>query len=193
MNKRIGVSTKVLVLMMALVLVVGATIGGTLAWLTAKTETITNTFEATGIKIDLTETKGLTDGVWKNAMVPGVTYDKDPIISVDSEETTVDCYLFVKFEANTAATTYLTYTSLLNTNNGWTALDGVDNVWWREVKVTDTTKSWHLLTDDKVTVNTTVDASNMATAATAELKYTAYAVQKSGSADAADAWKKISQ
>lgn len=195
MNKRIGVSTKVLVLMMTFVLVIGATIGGTLAWLSAKTETITNTFEAAGIKIELTETEGLNDdGVWKNAMVPGATYDKNPTVTVVEPDTSVDCYLFVKFEANEAAKSYLTYTSLLeDEDSGWIKLTGVDNVWYREVLVDDEIKSWELLGDNKVTVKDTVTADNMSEAATAELKYTSYAVQVLGSENAAEAWGKISQ
>lgn len=198
MNKRIGVSTKLLILMMTFVLVIGATIGGTLAWLSAKTETITNTFEAAGIKIELTETEGLNnDGVWKNAMVPGATYDKNPTVTVVEPDTSVDCYLFVKFEANEAAKSYLTYTSLLeDENSGWfklTSVSGVDNVWYREVLVNDENKSWELLDNNQVTVKDTVTTDNMSDAATAELKYTAYAVQMLGSENAADAWGKISQ
>lgn len=44
MNRKHNTLTKVLSLVLALVLVVGASVAGTLAWLTAKTEKVTNTF-----------------------------------------------------------------------------------------------------------------------------------------------------
>lgn len=64
---------------MALVLVVGLTIVGTLAWLSATTETKTNVFTATAnIKLDLIEPSFKPDEA--NKFLPGGEYDKNPIL-----------------------------------------------------------------------------------------------------------------
>lgn len=194
-SKRRGVASKTLVLALAVMLIVGATVGGTIAWLTAQTESVVNTFSATDIKVTLEENKGLNEqGKWKNAMVPGVSYDKDPVVTV-TDETTVDCYLFVKFVENDAARTYLNYTSTLTEANGWKVVPDETDVWYRIVKTTDETKSWNLLEGDKVTVNgETVTKENMATASQASLTYKAFAVQlSSGNGNFAPevAWAKV--
>ena len=194
-SKRRGVASKTLVLALAVMLIVGATVGGTNACLTAQTESVVNTFSATDIKVTLEETEGLNEqGKWKNAMVPGVSYDKDPVVTV-TDETTVDCYLFVKFVENDAARTYLNYTSTLTEANGWKVVPDETDVWYRIVKTTDETKSWNLLEGDKVTVNgETVTKENMATASQASLTYKAFAVQlSSGNGNFAPevAWAKV--
>ena len=191
-NRRIAM-TVALVLVVAL-----ASIGGTIAWLTATTDSVTNTFTAADIDISLIETwntdtdKNGENDSWSAKMVPGAEYTKDPVVSVDGSKTDIDVYLFVKFEENDAAKNYLTYTSTLTEANGWkqdTSLPS--NVWYRIVKVTDDTKSWNLLAGDKVTVKDTVTKDNMATADDAQLKYTAYAIQTEGFDTAAAAWSKI--
>ena len=125
-------------------------------------------------------------------MIPGTEYTKDPTVTVadDSE----DCYLFVKFEELNSAPTYLTYTSTLTTAGGWTQGDGTKipaNVWYREVKASDSVKTWELLAGNTIAVKETVTNQNAEAAAQAKLVYTAYAVQMANMDDAADAWSKI--
>lgn len=188
----------------AVVLVLCCAIGGTLAWLTAKSDVVKNTFAPSDINITLTETPNTdtdNDGkadAWKADMIPGFSYAKDPVVTV--KDGSVDCYLFVKFEENGNPATYLTYTSTLTTTNGWTQGDGTNipsNVWYRVVKATDTTKTWNLLAGDTIAVKDTVTKDNMATAANAELVYTAYATQlyKSNGVEfsAAEAWTNASK
>lgn len=167
--------TKVLGLMMAAVLLVSATIFGTMAYLTDKTGPVVNTFTAANIKVTLTEQEGLVNGEWKHPMLPGASYDKDPVVTV-TDATTTDCYLFVKFDVEGGK--YLDYTSTLTKENGWELVPNEENVWYRIVRTDDTTKSWHLLDGDTVTVKgDTVKEDNMSDAANAKLTYTAYAVQ----------------
>ena len=184
----------------AIALVLCCAIGGTLAWLTAKTAPVTNTFTVGDIDITLTETwntdtdSNSSNDAWSAKLVPGNTYTKDPVVTV-TDKTNVDCYLFVKFEEIGNANTYLTYTSTLTVANGWTQGDGTkipDNVWYREVSTSDTTKSWNLLDGNKVTVNAdTVTKGTMSEAQNAKLTYTAYAVQKDNVDSASDAWAKV--
>lgn len=202
-SKRKGVATKAMFVILAVVLIVGISVGGTLAWLTATTDTVTNTFTTSDIVITLEETFNTDsnkDGVndcWKAQMIPGYSYTKDPTVSVSADS--VDCYLFVKFVEEGNPSTYLEYTSTLTTANGWTQGDGTDipaNVWYREVKSADTIRSWELLKDNTVTVSSTgVTKDNMSTAARAKLTYTAYASQLYKSAsekfDPAEAWATV--
>lgn len=189
MKKKIAVAAA------AFALVLCFAVGGTLAWLTARTNTITNTFTKGDVKISLTETwntdtnSDSSNDAWQAQLIPGETYAKDPTVEVLSD-TNVDCWLFVKFEELNDAATYLDYTSTLTVANGWTQGDGTDipaNVWYREVKAAASVKEWELLDGNKVTINEdSVTADNMDAAAKAKLVYTAYAAQKDNlSAEAA--------
>lgn len=113
---------KSMALLLAMVLLVGCAIGGTLAWLTAKTTPVTNTFTTSDINITLAETK--TDF----KMVPGWTIDKDPEVTVTKGSE--DCWLFVKVDESCGVKK--TETENYNFDdfiayaieNGWTAGDG---------------------------------------------------------------------
>lgn len=190
---------KGLAMVLALVLLAVCAVSGTLAWLTAKSDTVVNTFTTSDIKVELTE----TNETYK--MVPGYDIHKDPKAKVlaGSEE----CYLFVKLDwANN------TYTSGETTKNyltwviadGWTQLTGVDGVYYRIVKSGDmssdngVTKSYPVLKDNKVTVSgdITKEMMNAFTAANLpKLTITAYASQLYKSAGveftAAEAWANV--
>ena len=179
---------KGLALVLALTLLVVGVVAGTLAWLTAQTAPVVNTFTYGDINIDLTE----TNETYK--MVPGYDIHKDPKAKVlaGSEE----CFLFVKLDESTNFDTYLKY----DIADDWTALTDVNGVYYREVKTADMDKDYSVLKGDKVTVNDTVTKEQM-NALDAEgavkptLTITAYASQLYKSAGvkftAADAWKNV--
>ena len=78
-----------------------------------------------------------------------------------------------------------------NVANGWTALEGEDGVYYREVAAVTADTSFDVLADNKVTVKTTVtkqmlDGLTKNTYPT--LTFTAYAVQKDNISTAAAAW-----
>lgn len=89
---------KTAAILMACVLVLGGVIGGTLAWLTDKTDAVTNTFTDSDISITLTETKS------DFKMIPGWTIEKDPIVTVKAGSE--DCWVFIKVEAEGVSFTY---------------------------------------------------------------------------------------
>lgn len=198
---------KIVLLSLTLALIATAIISGTLAWLTASTSEVKNTFTTAGIEIKLEETFNTdtnSDGEndkWQAQLIPGYSYTKDPKVTVNNDS--VDCYLFVKFVETNNPSTYLTYTSTLTAANGWTQGEGTGegkngiptNVWYRKVMTSDTTKSWELLSGNTIAVKDTVTTANMATAATATLTYTAYASQLYKSAgvefSAAEAWTNV--
>lgn len=100
---------KGLALVLALTLLVVGVVAGTLAWLTAKSDVVTNTFTTSDIKVELKETTGT-----EYKMIPGYTISKNPKATVlaGSEE----CYLFVKLDKSASFDTYLEYVIA----DGWT-------------------------------------------------------------------------
>lgn len=163
---------KSIALFLAVVLALGAVTAGTLAWLTASTTAVKNTFTTSDIDITLAETKGGKNHEFK--MVPGYTIAKDPKVTVKAGSE--KCYLFVKLEKSTNFDTFLTYTPA----DGWRELPGVDGVYYRVVESADNNQEFDVLKDNQVTVNYTVTKGNMndLTATTyPTLTVTAYASQ----------------
>ena len=187
-KRRGGVATKTLIVALAVMLVIGCAVGGTLAWLTDTTDPVTNTFTVGNINISLAETK--TDF----KMVPGATIGKDPKVTVKAGSEA--CWLFVEVTESDNLDNFINYTIA----TGWTQLPGVSGVYYREVEdlsASTTNKEYSVLTSDQVTVKDTVtkgmmDAISAGTATAPTLTFKAYAVQKAGVATAADAWAKVS-
>ena len=186
-NRRRSVGMKTFVAMLALVLVIGCAVGGTVAWLTAQTDPVVNTFTYGDIDIELTETKPKGR---QAKIIPGVDIEKDPTVTVkkDSEA----CWLFVKVEeGGMFVDNKVTYSIA----TGWTKGDGTNipaNVYYREVSAVTANTDFYVLKDNKVSVSedlTKEEIKNITTQPT--LTFTAYAVQKDGIADAATAWTKI--
>lgn len=193
---------KILALVLAFVLVIGASVAGTLAYLTDKTGSVTNTFTVGKVKIELYETddnKETGNKVYGKQydLIPGTTLDKNPIVEVKAESEA--CWLFVKFEEKniTSATKeWMQYTSLL-AGPDWTQGDGTNipsNVWYRQVADTNADQKWHLLKDDQIVLDgSKLTETTMPTEANKpELVYTAYACQYVGfESDAAGAWDEV--
>ena len=78
--KRKGIATKTMFMILAVVLIVGISVGGTLAWLTDTTTPVTNTFTVGDINITLAESENLN-----LKMVPGNTITKDPKVTVKGD------------------------------------------------------------------------------------------------------------
>lgn len=97
---------KALALVLALVLLIGSVVGGTLAWLTDNSGPVTNTFTESNIEIELDEEKPENK---EAQMVPGWTIDKNPKVTVTA--TSEDCWLFVKIteSTNPDLDTYIAY------------------------------------------------------------------------------------
>lgn len=177
-----------LALLLALVLAIGVAAGGTIAWLVAKTDSVVNTFTYGDINIDLAETTGSSYKI-----IPGVDIKKDPKVTVKADSEA--CWLFVKVaEENWPAFTEADGTPKVTyaIADGWTALTGVNGVYYREVGAVTADTSFGVLKDDKITVSdelTKTDVKAIETNPT--LTFTAYAVQKDGIADAAAAWAKV--
>ncbi len=181
-NRR-SVSSKAFAAVLALVLVLGCALGGTVAWLVAKSDPVVNTFSYGDININLEETTGSSYKI-----IPGVDIAKDPKVTVEADSEA--CWLFVKVdEVGTFVADKVTY----SVADGWTALTGQPGVYYREVGAVTADTDFYVLKDNVVKVSDTLtkeDIKDIPTGPT--LTFTAYAVQKDGIADAATAWSKIS-
>jgi len=179
----------IITMLVALVLVAAVGVGATLAYLSDKTGTVTNTFTVGKVKIDLTEFKDgveLADGQTGfsyEKVIPGQTYSKEPVVTVKANSE--DCYLFV--EVVNANTSIELQNSALNANGGWTALENVANVYYRTVDKTAADKAFTLFDSVKIAD----DVTELSTFTDITIK--AYAVQKAGFADAAAAWAEASK
>ena len=172
-SKRRGVASKTLVLALAVMLIVGATVGGTIAWLTSTSGPVVNTFSTSGIGATLDESDDLD-----LKMVPGWTITKDPKAGVTAESE--DCYLFVTVAKENNFDNFMTYENA----DGWTQLE--TGVYYRIFDSNDATNAnvkgaeYSVLKDDQVLVKDTVTKEDMS-ALTAntypKLTFKAYAVQ----------------
>lgn len=160
---------KTLALLAALVLVIGCIIGGTLAWLTAKSDTVVNTFTTSDIEVKLEETKGTpVTGGKEFKMIPGYELEKDPKAWVVAGSE--DCYLFVKLDwANNTYTSGETAKSYLDwaIADGWALVPGETNVYYRTVNSKQMSSgngannAYPILAGNKVTVSGDITKEQM--------------------------------
>ena len=186
-NRRRSVGMKTFVAMLALVLVIGCAVGGTIAWLTAQTDPVVNTFTYGDINIELTETKPENQ---QAKIIPGVDIEKDPKVTVKANSEA--CWLFVKVEeTGTFVDNKVTYSIA----DGWTQGDGTNipaNVYYRAVDAVTSDTDFAVLKDNKIYVSEELSKSDIQSISDQpKLTFTAYAVQKDGIDDAATAWTKV--
>lgn len=182
---RRGMGGKAFTAMLALTLVLAAywAVGGTAAWLAAKSDPIASTFTFGDINITLTETDPQEQPA---KIIPGVDIPKDLKVTVTADS--VDCWLFVKVEqTGTFVDGKVTYSIA----DDWTRGNGSqipENVYYREVKGVTADEVFPVLKDDKITVSNALTKEEIQNITDPTLTFTAYAVQKEGINTAADAW-----
>lgn len=188
-RRRRSVSGRAFVTLLALVLVFGCAVGGTFAWLTAKTDPVVNTFTYGDINIGLAESTGSGYKI-----IPGVNIEKNPKVTVKAGSEA--CWLFVEvkeenwpaFKEADGKTAKIAY----EIAPGWTALEG--GIYYREVDAVNADTSFEVIKGNLITVSENLTKTEVNTVVTVQpkLTFTAYAVQKDGVADAATAWAKVS-
>lgn len=182
---------KVLVLALCAVLLVSATIMGTMAYLTSS-DVVTNTFTVGSVSITLDEAPvdvygTVVEGARVKAntykLVPGHSYTKDPTIHVTqgSEE----CWLFVKIVDEIAAIEDTTTVAAQLTANGWTLIDSTYNIYAYNSKVDARTTAQNVPVFDSFKISQNADVSSY-TGKT--IVVTAYAIQADGFTTAQAAW-----
>ena len=186
---------KALVLSLSAVLLVGASVFGTMAYLTSQTEVVENTFTVGKVAITLDEAKVDLYGVKEETenrvteneykLIPGHEYEKDPTVHVD--ENSEESWLFVKVvnEISDIEAGDNTIASQMETK-GWALVDSETNVYAykQTVKAND-----NVVVFEKFVVSGDADENKLAENADDKITIHAYAVQKDGFNTAAEAWK----
>lgn len=192
---------KALLLTFCAVLLVVASVLGTIAYLTSQDE-VKNTFTVGQVAIKLDEAKVNLDGtlvegasrVKENSykLLPGHEYTKDPTVHVNA--VSENSWIFVKVENGIAAyeaNTTKDYKQIADqiTENGWTALDGVANVYYRSYVQNATDTDFVVFENFKVsdTANT-MDGWASITEKSTKVIVNAYAIQADGFDTAKEAW-----
>ena len=206
--------SKALLLSLCAVLLVVASVMGTMAYLTSS-DTVTNTFTVGSVNIKLDEAKANPDGtlvegsdrVKANSykLLPGHTYNKDPMVTVlkGSESSyvkmTVTFTKAAELDAIFAPTGGANLTSIFN---GYDSTNWIDKGNTEDtVKNTRTYEFWYkdtvaaptadVVLDalfDSITVPGTITKDQLATIEGMTITVNAYAIQADGFTGAADAW-----
>ena len=184
--------------MLALTMVVGCAVDGTVAWLVSESESSVSTFTLGDINIKLTgesESQPLK-------IIPGVEIKRS--LKVTVEPNSEACWLFVKVEGtnwshfpDANGTAKVSY-SVAGGTNDWKALDNYPGVYYREVSAEDAKAGivYYVLAGSAEHLNGVVTVSreltktevNSLAGTQPKLTFTAYAVQREGIDDAAAAW-----
>lgn len=200
--------TKALGLVMAAVLLVTATIFGTMAYLTS-TDEVVNTFTVGSVAITLDEAPVGTDGkaiagdrVKANSykLMPGHEYDKDPTVHFQPDSEASWLFVEIKNDISAIESTEATYKNIATqiTENGWTALDGVTGVYYKSVDANTGATAIDYPVFQGFTISGSVDGDSLDDYVTTYdannkpitnfINITAYAVQADGFDTASDAW-----
>lgn len=181
--------TKALLMSLCAVLLVAASVLGTMAYLTDSKD-VKNTFTVGNVTITMDETdvddstpNKERDQANSYKLMPGHTYTKDPIIHVDANSE--DCYLFVKVDNQIAAIEANGNTTVAAqmAAKGWKAVEGKDGIY---VYVGTTAAPVAVKANDNVTVFEqlviagTVNGDTLKAYKNKTITVTAYAVQKDG-------------
>ena len=178
--------------MLALTMVVGCAVDGTVAWLVSESESSVSTFTLGDINIKLTEAESESQPL---KIIPGVEIRRS--LKVTVEPNSEACWLFVKveetnwpdFKKTDETTGKVSYS--VNVPNDWKALEGNPGVYYREVSAEDAQRGDAYDVNCNVTVSqmlTKAEVNSIAAGTQPRLSFTAYAVQRLGIDDAAAAW-----
>ncbi len=137
--------TTALAVALAALLLMG---GGTFAYLQSTSDDVANKFDTNKVMVTLTEESGQDYDI-----IPGTSETKDPIVTVDN---TVDAYVFLEVTDNTEGLVGYEIDKTI-----WTALEGIENVYYTVVSADAGTKVLGVLVDNKVTYSTNLENSDM--------------------------------
>jgi len=192
---------KALLLAVCALLLVSASIMGTVAYLTDK-DTVTNTFTVGAVDLSLDEADvdeyGVIDGeerVQENEykLIPGRTYVKDPTVRVNPNSES--CWLFVKIENEIAAVEAAENNIASQIlANGWIGLDGVDGVYYKSYDKNADPQVLNHLVFANFTVAGEKTAADLDGLAGKKIDVTAYGIQLDGfEGNPAGAWEAVSK
>lgn len=168
-------------LIVVMLVVVMLCVGVTVALLVASSKPVVNTFTTGEINILLTESTGT-----KYDMIPGVTWKKDPTITVKGGSEA--CWLFVKIEESDMFNAYMNY----EVNEEWELLGEETGVYYRQMGETVSDVTLEVLKNNVIHVKDTVREEDLAKIVQPPtLTFAAYAIQLEGNDSAQIAWDNI--
>lgn len=181
-------TSKALLLSLCAVLLVTASVLGTMAYLTSQDQVV-NTFTVGNVAITLDEkdvdnsTPGENDRDKANAykLMPGHNYEKDPIVHVDANSE--DCYLFVKVVNKIANIEAEKTVAQQMTEKGWVAVDAANGIYVYTTDKTNpavVTKGSNITVFENFTIAGNVNNATLATYADKTITVNAYAIQADG-------------
>ena len=188
---------KGMLLVLCAILLVVASVMGTLAYLQDDTQTITNTFTVGKVAITLQEytlnadgsantTTTTTSGITNIKLIPGRTVHKNPFITV--EQGSEKCYLFVKVINNISAN----YGVINWAEGAWTVIDEARGIYAYTGNLAENGVLDASAEEKTVDVFTSFTCKSNVAAYDGEtnlsISITAYAVQAYGFASAELAW-----
>lgn len=179
---------KALLLSLCAVMLVTASVLGTVAYLTSQDQVV-NTFTVGNVAITLDEkdvdnsTPGENDRDKANAykLMPGHNYEKDPIVHVDANSE--DCYLFVKVVNEIANIEAEKTVAQQMAEKGWVAVDAANGIYVYTTDKTNpavVTKGSNITVFENFTIAGNVDNTTLATYADKTITVNAYAIQADG-------------
>ena len=169
---------KILALLLCAVLLIVASVAGTIAYLTDDA-VVKNTFTVGNVGITLHETTGT-----RYKLAPGVTLAKDPRITVQAGSDA--CFVFVHVQSSNQFDAYCAF----EMQGQWLPLEGHNGIYYQTVDKSRQPTVLGILEGDCITVHPTLTEQQLeAISEYPTLKFTAYAVQQSGFATAAEAWQ----
>lgn len=191
---------KIYIIVVSILSICSFLVGTSVAWLSSTTDTVVNTFTYgdINIKIEETDTQDNDNNEFTNTykMLPGNKITKDPKITVLANSE--DSYLFVEIKESENFKDFMKYELV----EGWTLVEGTENVYVKEVTKSDKDQEFFVLKDNTVTVLESVtkamlnDLDKDGQTNYPTLSFTAYAVQRDSKIEAIDtaveAWSIVS-
>lgn len=181
---------KLFIIVVSILSICSFLVGTSVAWLSSKTDEVINTFTYgdINIKIEETDTGDNDNNEFTNEykMLPGNKITKDPKITVLANSE--DSYLFVEIKESENFKDFMKYELV----EGWTLVEGTENVYVREVTKSDKDQEFFVLKDNTVTVLESVtkamlnDLDKDGQTNYPTLSFTAYAVQRDSKIEAID-------
>ena len=195
-----NIKSKLVIVVISILSICSFLIGTSVAWLSSKTDEVVNTFTYgdINIKIEETDTGDNDNNEFTNEykMLPGNKITKDPKITVLANSE--DSYLFVEIKESENFKDFMKYELV----EGWTLVEGTENVYVRETTKSDKDQEFFVLKDNTVTVLESVTKSMLnnldknGQTNYPTLSFTAYAVQRDSKIEAIDtaveAWSIVS-
>lgn len=177
---------KALAVGLSVALVASLAAVGTVSYLESTSGDVINTFSTNNVNVDLKETTGEDYNI-----IPGTSQEKDPKVTVNAS---LPAWVYVEVTDETQ--NLVTW----EIADGWTKLDGYDNVYYREFTPAEgedgNTATYSVLKDNQVSYDASLTNEDMldedgALKTGIQLTFKAYAIQKKGFETPEAGWLQI--